>query len=94
MALQRDCRKKIAVVARGRIGLPLAVQFVSTCYKAMGVNVNRSVVDLVNDAAPYGGRHAVKTVGKELLRKQPWLVPACSSSPSRTFRQLPEGSSG
>lgn len=39
---------KIAVIALGKIGLPLAVQFASKGNKVVGVDVNASVVDLVN----------------------------------------------
>jgi nucleotide sugar dehydrogenase len=43
-----DRRMKIAVVALGKIGLPLAVQFASKGHEVVGVDVNQSVVDLVN----------------------------------------------
>jgi len=39
---------KIAVVALGKIGLPLAVQFASKGHQVVGVDVNATVVDLVN----------------------------------------------
>ena len=39
---------KIAVIALGKIGLPLAVQFASKGHEVVGVDVNQSVVDLVN----------------------------------------------
>lgn len=39
---------KIAVVALGKIGLPLAVQFASKGHAVVGVDVNASVVDQVN----------------------------------------------
>ena len=39
---------KIAVVALGKIGLPLAVQFASKGHEVVGVDVNQAVVDLVN----------------------------------------------
>ena len=39
---------KIAVVALGKIGLPLAVQFASKGHEVVGVDVNATVVDLVN----------------------------------------------
>lgn len=39
---------KIAVVALGKIGLPLAVQFASKGHEVVGVDVNAAVVDLVN----------------------------------------------
>lgn len=39
---------KIAVIALGKIGLPLAVQFASKGHEVVGVDVNQTVVDLVN----------------------------------------------
>jgi len=39
---------KIAVIALGKIGLPLAVQFASKGHDVVGVDVNAAVVDLVN----------------------------------------------
>jgi len=39
---------KIAVVALGKIGLPLAVQFASKGHHVIGCDVNQRVVDLVN----------------------------------------------
>jgi nucleotide sugar dehydrogenase len=39
---------RIAVVALGKIGLPLAVQFATKGHQVVGADVNRSTVDLVN----------------------------------------------
>ncbi len=39
---------QIAVVALGKIGLPLAVQFADAGHQVIGVDVNATVVDLVN----------------------------------------------
>jgi len=39
---------KISVVALGKIGLPLAVQFASMGHEVVGVDIQQSVVDLVN----------------------------------------------
>jgi nucleotide sugar dehydrogenase len=39
---------KIAVIALGKIGLPLAVQFASKGHSVVGVDVNPAVVDMVN----------------------------------------------
>lgn len=39
---------KIAVIALGKIGLPLAVQFASKGHEVVGVDVNQTTVDLVN----------------------------------------------
>lgn len=38
----------IAVVAMGKIGLPLAVQFASKGYKVFGCDVNKETIDLIN----------------------------------------------
>ncbi len=47
---------KIAVIALGKIGLPLAVQFASKGHEVIGVDVNQAVVDLVNDGVePFPG---------------------------------------
>lgn len=47
---------KIAVIALGKIGLPLAVQFASKGHEVVGVDVNQAVVDLVNAAKePFPG---------------------------------------
>ncbi|WP_431279735.1 nucleotide sugar dehydrogenase [Leifsonia poae] len=43
---------KIAVVALGKIGLPLAVQFASKGHEVVGVDVNAALVDLVNASTP------------------------------------------
>ena len=39
---------KIAVVALGKIGLPLAVQFADMGHEVVGVDVQQAVVDAVN----------------------------------------------
>ncbi|WP_022885769.1 nucleotide sugar dehydrogenase [Glaciibacter superstes] len=47
---------KIAVVALGKIGLPLAVQFASKGHEVVGVDVNGATVDLVNQGIePFPG---------------------------------------
>ena len=38
----------ICVVALGKIGLPLAVQFAAKGHKVIGADVNEKVVELVN----------------------------------------------
>jgi nucleotide sugar dehydrogenase len=61
---------KIAVVALGKIGLPLAVQFASKGHEVIGVDVNSRTVDLVNAATePFPGE-------ADLQRKLTELVPA------------------
>lgn len=47
---------KIAVVALGKIGLPLAVQFASMGHEVVGIDVNPATVDLVNaGTTPFPG---------------------------------------
>ncbi len=61
---------KIAVVALGKIGLPLAVQFASKGHDVVGVDVNSAVVDLVNAGTePFPGE-------AELGDRLATLVPA------------------
>ena len=61
---------KIAVIALGKIGLPLAVQFASKGHDVVGVDVNQQVVELVNAGTePFPGEAA--PAGKTLR-----LVPA------------------
>lgn len=57
---------KIAVIALGKIGLPLAVQFASKGHDVVGVDVNLTVVDLVNRGIePFPGEAGLQ----ELLTK-------------------------
>ncbi|USQ77685.1 nucleotide sugar dehydrogenase [Ornithinimicrobium cryptoxanthini] len=63
---------KIAVVALGKIGLPLAVQFADAdpSHEVVGVDVNQTVVDLVNQGTePFPGE-------AHLAEKLAELVPA------------------
>ncbi|HEV7647446.1 MAG TPA: nucleotide sugar dehydrogenase [Actinophytocola sp.] len=61
---------KIAVIALGKIGLPLAVQFADKGHDVVGVDVNATVVDLVNRAVePFPGE-------AHLQEKLTELVPA------------------
>ncbi len=61
---------KIAVIALGKIGLPLAVQFASKGHEVIGVDVNPTVVDLVNKGIePFPGE-------AELQERLSELVPA------------------
>ena len=47
---------RVAVVAMGKIGLPLAVQFASSGQDVIGVDVNEKTVDLINQAKePFPG---------------------------------------
>lgn len=59
---------KIAVVALGKIGLPLAVQFASKGHDVVGVDVNPQVVELVNAATePFPGEAHLQDKLTELV---------------------------
>lgn len=61
---------RIAVVALGKIGLPLAVQFADAGHEVVGVDVNANTVDLVNQGIePFPGE-------AHLQEKLTELVPA------------------
>ncbi len=61
---------RIAVVALGKIGLPLAVQFADAGHEVIGVDVNATIVDLVNvGQEPFPGE-------AHLAEKLAALVPA------------------
>ena len=63
-------RMRIAVVALGKIGLPLAVQFASKGHEVIGVDVNPRTVELVNEGKePFPGE-------AHLAEKLAELVPA------------------
>lgn len=63
-------RMRIAVVALGKIGLPLAVQFADKGHEVIGVDVNPHTVDLVNEGKePFPGE-------AHLAEKLAELVPA------------------
>jgi nucleotide sugar dehydrogenase len=65
-------RMRIAVVALGKIGLPLAVQFASKGHEVIGVDVNPRTVELVNEGKePFPGE-------AHLAEKLAELVPAGS----------------
>jgi nucleotide sugar dehydrogenase len=59
---------KIAVIALGKIGLPLAVQFASKGHDVVGVDVNRQVVDLINAGMePFPGEARLQEQLSELV---------------------------
>jgi nucleotide sugar dehydrogenase len=59
---------KIAVIALGKIGLPLAVQFASRGHDVVGVDVNHRVVDSVNAALePFPGEQHLQELLTELV---------------------------
>ncbi|HEX5121536.1 MAG TPA: nucleotide sugar dehydrogenase [Pseudonocardiaceae bacterium] len=59
---------RIAVIALGKIGLPLAVQFAAKGHDVVGVDVNAEVVDLVNRAVePFPGEAHLQDKLSELV---------------------------
>jgi nucleotide sugar dehydrogenase len=59
---------KIAVVALGKIGLPLAVQYASKGHEVVGVDVNARTVELVNAATePFPGEAGLQERLTELV---------------------------
>jgi nucleotide sugar dehydrogenase len=59
---------RICVVALGKIGLPLAVQFASKGHEVVGYDVSQRVVDLVNDGvAPFPGEAGLDALLKEVV---------------------------
>ena len=59
---------KIAVVALGKIGLPLAVQFASSGHDVVGVDVNQTAVDTINAGRePFPGEAGLQERLSELV---------------------------
>lgn len=59
---------KVAVIALGKIGLPLAVQFASKGHEVVGVDVNEETVRLVNAGTePFPGEHDLQRLLGELV---------------------------
>jgi UDP-N-acetyl-D-glucosamine dehydrogenase len=59
---------RIAVIAMGKIGLPLAVQFADAGHEVIGVDVQESVVEAVNAARePFPGEAHLQTKLAELV---------------------------
>ena len=59
---------KIAVIALGKIGLPLAVQFASKGHTVVGVDVNQTAVDLINGGVePFPGETDLQDKLRECL---------------------------
>jgi nucleotide sugar dehydrogenase len=58
---------QVCVVALGKIGLPLAVQFASRGHRVIGADVDQRVVDLVSSGAePFPGEGGLATALKEV----------------------------
>lgn len=76
---------RIAVVALGKIGLPLAVQFADAGHEVVGVDVNQETVDLVNAAKePFPGE-------AHLQEKLSELVPAGRLSATTDYAEAIPG---
>ncbi|MBC9936610.1 MULTISPECIES: nucleotide sugar dehydrogenase [unclassified Leucobacter] len=59
---------KIAVVATGKIGLPLATQFAMMGHEVVGVDVNQSLVDVINSGVePFPGEAGLAEALAELV---------------------------
>jgi len=59
---------KIAVIALGKIGLPLAVQFASKGHEVVGVDINKAAVDLINAGKePFPGEANLQEMLEELV---------------------------
>jgi nucleotide sugar dehydrogenase len=59
---------KIAVIALGKIGLPLAVQFASKGHEVVGVDINKTAVDLINAGTePFPGEAHLQEMLEELV---------------------------
>lgn len=59
---------RICVVALGKIGLPLAVQYASKGHEVVGYDISQRVVELVNDGvAPFPGEAGLDALLKEVV---------------------------
>ncbi len=59
---------KIAVIALGKIGLPLAVQFASRGHEVVGVDINQAAVDSINAGVePFPGEAHLQELLSELV---------------------------
>ncbi len=59
---------RIAVIAMGKIGLPLAVQFADMGHEVIGVDVNEETVRLINEATePFPGEAHLQEKLSELV---------------------------
>ena len=59
-----------AVIALGKIGLPLALQITSKGQKVIGADINKDVVDLVNNGKePFPGEAGLQEKLDHAIRK-------------------------
>lgn len=62
---------KIAVIALGKIGLPLAVQFASKGHEVVGVDINQLTVDQINDGIePFPGEFDLQRRLRDLVSEK------------------------
>jgi nucleotide sugar dehydrogenase len=62
-------RNTVSVVGLGKIGLPLATQYAHAGWKVIGIDINPSVVELVNQAVePFPGEDGLKERLAEVTR--------------------------
>ena len=59
---------KIAVVGLGYVGLPLAIQFARANFKVLGLDIDASKVDLINEGHSYIKHIASKTIEEVVKR--------------------------
>jgi threonine dehydrogenase-like Zn-dependent dehydrogenase len=69
--------KKVVFLGLGYIGLPTAAVAASHGYEVVGVDVNQSVVDTVNQGKIHIIEHDLDKIVKEVLAKEP----PCSDPP-------------
>ena len=55
---------KIAIVGLGYVGLPLAIQFASSNVNVIGLDVDKTKVDLINDGQSYIKHIAAETIAE------------------------------
>lgn len=59
---------KIAVIGMGKIGLPLAAQYASMGHEVTGVDINKTVVEIINNAeVPFPGEYGLDEKLRELV---------------------------
>ena len=60
----------ICVVGLGYVGLPLAIQFARSNVNVIGLDVDKTKVDLINKGQSYIKHIAAETIGTELQAKR------------------------
>jgi UDP-N-acetyl-D-mannosaminuronic acid dehydrogenase len=57
--------KKIVVIGTGYVGLPAAILFARSGYKVVGVDINKNIVDAINDGILHIGEKELEKIFKE-----------------------------